>query len=254
MTTIVTRGHAGALQLPGESVHCVVTSPPYNCGIEYVGYNDSEPWNRYVLDLVHPAANEIARVLVPGGRAWVNVPTNGPADENGRRMNVAHAWEGALYGAGLKYRDTIVWKQDAHDGGTQWGSWLRPSAPNLRGEYEVILCFFKGNWTRDRPSDVSSNYIGPRHALGGDWTDLCRNVWTLPSIRSKFSPAPFPIELPARAIRLSTWPGEVVLDPFGGSGTTAEAADILGRVGISIDVSAEQTRITKDRLTTVFGG
>lgn len=254
MTIIVSQGHAGALQLPDESVHCVVTSPPYNCGINYSDYVDRKEWHSYWYDIVAPAASEITRILVPGGRAWVNVPVNGPPDGKGRRMNVAHMWEGELAHAGLFYRDTIVWKQDAHDGGTQWGSWLRPSAPNLRGEFEVILCFFKGTWTRERPAEVPAGYTSPRHQLGGDWTDLCRNVWTLPSIRSKFSPAPFPIELPARAIRLSTWPGEVVLDPFGGSGTTAEAADILDRVGISIDVSATQTRITKDRLTTLFGG
>lgn len=251
MTIIVSRGHAGALQLPDESVHCVVTSPPYNCGIEYEGYNDQRAWSEYVRSLVVPASREIERVLIPGGRAWVNVPVNGPPDQFGGRMNVAGLWQNALQeGTRLRYRDTIVWKQDAHDGGTQWGSWLRPSAPNLRGEYEVILCFFKGHWTRPNPGAIEL----PRQDLGGDWTDLCRNVWTLPTVRSKFSPAAFPIELPARAIRLSTWPGEVVLDPFGGSGTTAEAADILGRVGISIDVSAEQTRITKDRLTNVFGG
>src|SRR5215213_4316886 len=140
MTACVLRGSATHLPLPNESVHCIVTSPPYNVGISYTGYNDDKSWNNYLYEIVIPAVHEMYRVLIPGGRAWINVPTNGPAMDNGKRESVAHLWERELRSRSrLWYRDTIIWKQDSHDGGTQWGSWLRPSAPNLRGDYEVIL-------------------------------------------------------------------------------------------------------------------
>ena len=66
--------------------------------------------------------------------------------------------------------------------------------------------------------------------------DLVRNVWTMrPERRRDDAPAPFPLALPARAIRLSTWPGELVVDPFAGSGTTMRAAEELGRPALGFD-------------------
>lgn len=231
----VVRGDATHLPLADESVHCVVTSPPYNVGIEYHDYDDHLPWSDY-FEMAQRSSNEMDRVLVPGGRAWVNVMPSVPVEGVPARLNLGRLWAQALHDAGLHYRDTVIWKQDSHDGGTAWGSWLRPSAPNLRGSYEIILCVFKHPYKRT-PPDALKGWQAPREELGGDWTDLCRNVWELqPARPNNDAPAPFPIELPARAIRLSTWPGEVVLDPFAGSGTSLRAASNLGRVGVGIDI------------------
>lgn len=253
MSTQVLQGNARALDdIPDESVHCIVTSPPYNCGVPYDGYEDALDWNEYEA-MGMAACREMHRVLVPGGRAWINVPPAVPHPTEPDRYDLEHAWKVYLFAAGLRYRDTIVWKQNSHDGGTAWGSWLSPSAPNIRGEWEAIISVFKGpDWKRN--ATTPGLLEQPRQGLGGDWTDMVRNVWDLPSVKRLYSAAPFPIELPARCIRLSTWPGETVLDPFGGGGTTAEAADLLGRHGISIDISAKQTAITRDRLTNLFGG
>ena len=258
---IVTQGDAANLPFPDDSIDCIVTSPPYNVGIEYAGYHDRKPWMEY-LKLATDACNEMARVLVPGGRVWLNVPAaipffNAEMKATPWRAAVADVWSSRLGEAGLSYRDTIAWIQDSHDGACAWGSWLSPSAPNLRGGWESILLWFKESddkrncWKRPAPPGYE-NWSAPRRELGGDWPDLCRNVWYLAPSRSKDSPAAFPLDLPARCIRLGTWPGQTVLDPFGGSGTTAEAAHVLGRVGISLDCSREQTRKTADRLTYLF--
>lgn len=255
---IVAQGDATALPFPDDSIDCIVSSPPYNVGIDYTDYGDRLPWEWYI-DIAVRAAEEMHRVLVPGGRVWLNVPPAIPfpaffdPTEKKRpdRANVAAMWWSALQQSGLWYRDTVAWIQDSHDGACAWGSWLQPSEPNLRGGWESILLFYKKVWHRT-PRPAWARWKAPRKELGGDWTDLCRNVWKMAPSRSKDSPAPFPLELPARAIRLSTWPQDVVLDPFGGSGTTAEAADILGRVGISLDVSETQTKATLDRLTNLF--
>jgi DNA modification methylase len=231
-------GDATKLPLADESVHCIVTSPPYNCGTEYEGYDDNMSWGEYI-QMVHAAAHEMERVLVPGGRAWINVaptvPFNGkPPDgydiQEGGRVSLALGWGKVLTDMGLTYRDTVIWLQGGHDGGTSWGSWKSPSAPNLRGGYEVVLLYFKGSWKRA--------HQGPRQPYQGeDWQDLVRNVWTIPPVRRKMG-APYPRELPRRCIVLSTWLGEVVLDPFGGTGTTVAAAEEAGRVGIGFDIGA----------------
>jgi site-specific DNA-methyltransferase (adenine-specific) len=245
---VIVRGDALRLPLADESVACVVTSPPYNVGMDYGDVTDLMSWAEYV-ELAMGACREMARVLVPGGRAWVNVMrtapeelTNGthsngePGKKGGHaigRVNLAGLWGAALEGAGLAYRDTVVWVQDSHDGACSWGSWEMPSAPNLRGDHEVILLFHKGPWLRTPPYGAEKW----RDKLG-NWETLCRNVWTLQSNpHDSHHPAPFPAELPRRCIRLSTWPGEVVLDPFAGTGTTLRVAEQLERVPIGIELS-----------------
>lgn len=250
---MIATGSAARLPLRDDSVACAVFSPPYNCGIAYRGYDDLRPWWEYV-NLVQDTVAELYRVVMPGGRVWVNVQHVVPWGSDGKRIDISYLWAHELR-QHFSYRDTIAWIQDAHDGGTAWGSWLSPAAPNLRGGWETILLYYKGTWNREAPHDPFGRNSDPmpRHDLGGDWTDLCRNVWTLPPERDRArSPAAFPIELPARCIRLSTWPGEIVLDPFGGSGTTAAAAQVLGRECVSIDLSPQQSQIAADRLNTIF--
>lgn len=247
--TTVRKGDATALPLKDESVHCVVTSPPYNVGIEYDGYDDQIDFIEYDR-MAAAASREMYRVLVPGGRAWVNVMQavpvqvndaavgDKPADE---RFPLGDLWLDALLSAGFHYRDTITWIQDSHDGACAWGSYRMPSAPNLRGCYEIILCVYKGKtWKRSPPAMKGWMEPAPPLSAVTPWTDLVRNVWTMrPERRSPGAPAPFPLELPTRCLRLSTWPGETVLDPFAGSGTTVRAARAWDRLGIGFDLGGE---------------
>lgn len=225
----------GLSHLIGQ-VPCVVGSPPYNVDIDYPAYRDFVPWPAYWMR-VRAWSRAIHDVLCDGGRAWIvvspSVPQR-PRQKSPDRVNLAAMWSAALVEAGLHYRDCITWVQDAWDGRCQWGSWLQPSSPNMRGSTELVLCYFKRFWARPAPARWKAEKM-PRHDLGGDWgTDLCRNVWSIPPAKGKG--APFPIELPARAIRLSTWPDEWVVDPWGGTGTTERAAEELGRSSVLVDV------------------
>lgn len=256
------RGSAADLPLPDESIPCIVTSPPYNVGIGYPGYEDRLPWSLY-WHRVRAWASEMTRVLEPGGRLWVVVaPTVPlvPGKPGGERVALGAAWTTALMGARLRYRDEITWRQQP-DGACAWGSFRQPSAPNVRGRHEVILCFYKPPYKREPPS-LAFRRTGQRDAytdpdfwppkdphwrdpdnltedgkrpsydpeihdveLGGPWTELVTNVWDLKQTTGKDRyPGSYPVELAARCIRLSTWPNEVVLDPFAGGGTTGEAA------------------------------
>jgi DNA methylase len=222
----------------------VVTSPPYNVGLTYEGdpTGDALPWPEY-WSLADAAGRLIGAALVPGGRAWVNTAVSVPEVTHSgghhsgrtgkRRVMLGHRWADVLeLGAGLALVDQVAWTS-VRGAGTAWGSWQSPSAPNLRGDYEVVTVACQGQWERPTPA----GHEGWRDQVGG-WPELCSTVWAInPEPRAGGHPAPFPVELAARCIRLSTWPGELVLDPFAGSGSTLLAARDLGRRAIGIEAS-----------------
>lgn len=190
-------------------------------------------------------------MLEPSGRIFLNVQPTVPrklGEQGSDRIDLAGLWADALYDAGLIYRDMIVWLQDSFDGACQWGSWLKPSSPNMRGSWEAILVFHAPPTWKREPRPVWKGWSGPRDELGGDWPDLARNVWKInpaPGAKKRkvdadYYPAAFPIDVPARCIRLSTWPNEVVCDPFAGGGTTGRAAEMLGRRSVLLDLAFNQ--------------
>lgn len=268
----VTIYHADICSLPvtrlpwTEAVACAVFSPPYNVGINYADHEDRMSWNEY-RSLASDTALLLEAAVGVGGRVWCNVMPNaperltngsydgGPGAKGGHevaRVDLTTIWGRRFAETGFSYRDTIVWQQDSHDGGCAWGSWESPSGPNLRGEWEAVLLYYRSPWLRTPPAGMEKW----RDKIGG-WQELCRNVWRLPPVHRSDHPAPFPEELASRAIRLSTWPGETVLDPFVGSGSTLVAAKALGRRAIGIELSeryCEQAarRLSQERFD--FGG
>jgi site-specific DNA-methyltransferase (adenine-specific) len=253
----------------------VVTSPPYNVGLGYEGddQGDALPWPDYWA-LAAEVAGLMARALVSGGRAWVNTAVSVPEGTGSvgprsgstakRRVLLANGWANALTAAGLDLVDQVAWSS-VRAGGTAWGSWQSPAAPNLRGDYEAVTVACRDGWERTPPPGAE----GWRDTLGA-WPALCSTVWHVPTVggrippgtntpgrRPTAHPAPMPVEVARRAIRLSTWPGETVLDPFAGSGTTLLAARQLGRQAIGIERSEAYCALTVDRLSQRaldFGG
>jgi site-specific DNA-methyltransferase (adenine-specific) len=253
---VILNADARRLPIADASVDCIIASPPYNAGIDYGEVSDILPWDEY-RDLAARAALETYRTLRENRRCWVNivpsVPTvprgpKGPADagwHSGRtrapRVNLLSLWSNALEQAGFEYQDTVSWPSPGRGGQTAWGSWKTPSAPNLRGEWEAVLIFSKGSWARETPP-AWHGWKDPDR-----WDPLVSNVWKMQTAQRNGHPAPFPEQLAARAIRLSTWPGEVVLDPFSGEGTTVKAAERLGRMGIGTDLSAAYCELAQAR-------
>jgi site-specific DNA-methyltransferase (adenine-specific) len=227
--------------LTDASVHLMVTSPPYNVGKDY---DEDSSLDEYLAFLRRVWA-EVYRVLVPGGRACVNVANLGRKPYIPLHAFIIQEW----LALGALMRGEIIWNKAASSAGsTAWGSWTSAANPTLRDVHEYILVFCKGRFGRaakDRASTVSKD----------DFLELTKSVWTFPteSARKVGHPAPFPVELPRRLIQLYTFAGDVVLDPFMGSGQTAIAAVQAGRHYVGYEISEEYARLAERRIRKSIG-
>jgi DNA modification methylase len=213
-------------ELPDCSVHLMVTSPPYNAGKEY----DADLSLEEYLALLGRVWKETQRVLVPGGRMCINVANLG------RKPYIPlHSFLIAdLLDLGFLMRGEIIWnKAGSASPSTAWGSWKSAANPTLRDVHEYILVFSKGTFKRENPAGR------PSTITRDEFLEYNKSVWTFLAepARKVGHPAPFPVELPRRLIQLYTFEGELVLDPFMGSGQTAIAALKCKRhyVGYEID-------------------
>ena len=224
-------------ELPDACVHLMVTSPPYNAGKEY----DQDLSLQAYLDMLHSVWLETLRVLAPGGRACINVANLG------RKPYIPlHAFiiEDML-DLGFLMRGEIIWDKGASaSASTAWGSWLSASNPTLRDVHEYILVFSKGAFGRKRPKRRKDTI------KKDDFLQNSKSVWTFPAVSARKigHPAPFPQELPARLIELYTFSGDVVLDPFMGSGTTALAALAAGRSYVGYETSKQYVLLAEERI------
>lgn len=255
---LVTIYHGSARdEWPGapSSAACVLFSPPYNVGIDYADHNDVMPWHDYST-LALDACMNAEKALVDGGRCWVNVTPVVPGspipagDHSGRsrnpRVSLIGIWTDALESSALGVWDYVAWTTPGRGPGCAWGSWASPAGPNMRGEWETVIASHKGTWQRDTPDAHKGWKDGD-----GDWIPLTSNVWRIqPEARGpEGHPAPWPTELAARIIRLSSWPSETVIDPFMGSGSTLVAARALGRKAVGIELSERYCEIAAKRLS-----
>lgn len=223
--------------LPDSSVHLMVTSPPYNVGKDY----DEDLSLGEYLEMLKRVWSEVFRVLVPGGRACINVANLG------RKPYIPlHAFMVRdLLDLDFLMRGEIIWDKGASSSAsTAWGSWQSASNPTLRDAHEYILVFSKGSYRRERIE-------GRRDTITRDeFLEFTKSVWAFAaeSARKVGHPAPFPLELPYRLIQLYTFEGEVVLDPFMGSGQTALAALKTGRHYVGYEINAEYVRLAEKRI------
>lgn len=223
-------------ELPDNSIHLVVTSPPYNVGKEY----DKDLTLEEYLEFLRRVWREVKRVLVPGGRLCVNIANLG------RKPYIPlHAYIiQDLISLGFLMRGEIIWNKASSGGAsTAWGTWQSARNPILRDIHEYILVFSKGSFSREsfgRKSTITRE----------EFLEFTKSVWTFPAESAKRvgHPAPFPVELPYRLIQLYTFEGDVVLDPFMGSGQTAIAAFKTKRYYIGYEVNPDYVTLAEGRI------
>lgn len=225
-------------ELPDNSVHLMVTSPPYNVGKDY---DDNLTLKEYRAFLKR-VWREVKRALVPGGRACINIANLG------RKPYIPlHAFivEDMLE-LELLMRGEVIWnKASSGSPSTAWGSWLSAKNPTLRDIHEYILVFSKGMFSRGntgRNSTISKE----------QFLEFTKSVWTFAAqpATKVGHPAPFPVELPYRLIQLYTFEGDVVLDPFMGSGQAAIAAITTQRRYVGYEIIEDYVRLAERRIET----
>jgi site-specific DNA-methyltransferase (adenine-specific) len=220
-------GDARALPLADGSCHLIVTSPPYNAGIKYDAYHDWLPWEDYWHGLIEPAVTECYWPI----------------------MLSTHVWP-LLERVGFLPREQLIWLKASREdqittNSTAWGTFASAQNPVLRATVEPIFIASKNSHSREAgESDITPD----------EFKAWSRNAWTIPAYLHPNGdhPATFPIELPRRLIKLYSYVGDTVCDPFMGSGTTLWAAKLNGRQAIGVDLSARYCARAADRCSQML--
>ncbi len=223
---------------PG-SIDLIVTSPPYNVDIKYNSHDDKLSYRDY-LEFSKRWLTRCYEWLKDDGRFCLNIPL----DKNkGGQQSVGADFTTIAKQIGFKYHSTIIWNEGNISRRTAWGSWMSASAPYVIAPVELIVVLYKKRWKKtsgSKKSDITREEFM-------EWTN---GLWTFSGESKKKTghPAPFPIELPKRCIKLFSFVGDTVLDPFMGSGTTLIASYKLNRIGIGIEIDKGYCKLAVDRL------
>ena len=242
-------------EVPDNSVGLVVTSPPYFAGKAYEAAlgEDHIPAD-YVtyLDMLRDVFAECVRVLEPGGRIVVNVANLGRRPFRSLAADVTDILQDDL---GLLLRGEVVWmKQRGSSGNCAWGSYRSPTNPVLRDTTERLVIASKARFDR-------ALSVGKREKLGlpfestvpaDEFMEATLDVWEIsPESATRVNhPAPFPVALVERCIHLYSFAGDLVLDPFMGSGSTAVAARRTGRRFLGFDTDPSYVALARERVRT----
>jgi len=227
------------LDLMEHSVDLIVTSPPYNVGIQYNSHDDAISYDDY-LKWTEKWLEKAFRVIKSDGRMCLNIPL----DKNkGGQQSVYADITTIAKKIGWKYHSTIIWNEGNISRRTAWGSWRSASAPYVIAPVETIVVLYKETWKKKKKgkSDITK----------GEFVEWTNGLWTFSGESKKKigHPAPFPIELPRRCIKLFSYVGDTVLDPFLGSGTTVIVANKLKRKAIGIEIDEKYFELAIKRIS-----
>lgn len=226
-------------EIPFNSIDLIITSPPYNLDINYSLHNDKENYRDY-LEFTSEWLSKCLKLLKNDGRFCLNIPL----DKNkGGQQSVYSDITSIAKKVGWKYHSTIIWNEGNISRRTAWGSFMSASAPYVIAPVEVIVVFYKNSWKKTSGSLQSD--IDKKDFMS--WTN---GLWTFngESKKKVGHPAPFPIELPKRCIKLFSYVDDIVLDPFMGSGTTLIAAYLNQRKSIGVDIDKNYCELALKRL------
>lgn len=227
-----------------QFIDLIVTSPPYNVGIDYNSNNDELSYQQYL---------EFSKKWMSNCYKWSNTQArfllNIPLDKNkGGHKSVGSDLTKIAQDVGWKYHSTIVWNEGNISRRTAWGSWLSASAPYVIAPVELIVILYKEQWKKTRGTKKSD--ITKQEFM--DWTN---GLWTFNGESKKKigHPAPFPKELPYRAIKLFSYQDDIIFDPFSGSGTTLIVAANTKRRAVGLDIDENYCELAKTRIINEVG-
>lgn len=240
-------------QIEDKSVQLIITSPPYwqlkDYGTEdQIGFNDS--YEEYInnLNLVWKECN---RVLADGCRLCINIGDQfARSVYYGRYKVIPIRTEIIRFceSLGMDYMGAIIWQKtttmNTSGGGAIMGSFPYPRNGILKMDYEFILLFKKlGKPPKPTPEQKASSKMTKE-----EWNRYFSSHWNFNGVKQLGHIAMFPEELPKRLIKMFSFVGETVLDPFAGSGTTSLAAKHLGRNSIGYEINKEFAPVIREKL------
>ncbi len=239
--------------LPDGSVALVVTSPPYFAGKEYeedLGRGQVPTSYGEFLEMLRDVFSVCVRKLEPGGRIAVNVANLGRKPYRSLSADVIGILQDDL---GLLLRGEVIWqKGEGAAGNCAWGSFRSAANPVLRDVTERVIIASKGRFDRARstPHRAAAGLPYENTLTSDEFMSATLDVWRIEaeSARRVNHPAPFPVQLPERLIHLYTFQGDVVLDPFMGSGSALVGAVRTGRRGVGYDTDPAYVRTARQRV------
>ena len=245
---ILNKDNKSIPEVADESVHLAVTSPPYFNAREYSTWATVDD---YIEDMTKSFA-EVFRVLKPGRKFCLNISDLPEKGESGVRWIPLgpHLLLAALK-AGFELVDRVLWYKTPIKG-FQYGSLPYPPSPLICDSMEYVYILRKPN-----KGKVSYEHVSPLQKEASRlkreiYAEYTKQIWTLRRVRLKGNEeghiAPFPYDIPERCVRLYSFVGETVLDPFAGSGTTAQAAIRNRRNSVMVEQEKSYIKIMKNKL------
>lgn len=226
-------------QLPDNCIDLIFTSPPYNFGLDYENHQDGVDWEKY-FEKLFSIFKECIRVLKYGGRIIVNVQ---PLFSD--YVPIHHIISNFFMENKLIWKGEILWdKHNYNCKYTAWGSWKSPSNPYLKYTWEFLEIFCKGDLKHegdDKMADITADEFKK-------WVYAKWDIQPEYNMKKYGHPAMFPEELVERVLKLFSFKGDIILDPFNGVGTTTAVAKKLSRNYLGIDISKEYCKKAEERL------
>jgi len=240
-------------EVSDESIHLIITSPPYWQLKDYgngsqIGFDDS--YEDYINNL-NLVWNGCHRVLHKGCRLCVNIGDQfARSAYYGRYKVIPIRTEIIKFceTVGFDYMGAIIWQKvttcNTTGGATIMGSFPYPRNGILKIDYEFILVFKK----HGIPPNVNRDIKEKSKLTIEEWNDFFAGHWNIPGEKQDKHLAVFPEEIPRRLIKMFSFVGDTVLDPFLGSGTTSLAAKNLERNSIGYEINADFIPVIKEKL------
>jgi len=250
--------------LPESCVDLIVTSPPYNVGIDYDTHNDRlsmEDYWQFTKDWL----SESYRILKDDGRIAVNIPYEVNVQDRGGRILFMSEFYQIMKNLGFKFFGLVDLDENSphRSKTTAWGSWMSPSAPYIYNPKECVILGYKKNHIKKVKGEPQwkGELVDLKQEDGSikqkmmyqdedkkEFMSLVYGQWEYFADTKQQTKATFSMDIPMKAIKILTYRNDLVLDPFAGSGTSLVAAEVSGRQWLGIELSENYTKVAKDRV------
>ena len=242
----------------------LVTSPPYNVNVSYDVYDDGRSMDDY-WEFTRQWLSESLRILKDDGRVAINVPIELNVQERGGRILFNAEFWMMMKEVGFKFFGMVDLTEDSPHRvrQTAWGSWMSASCPYIYNPKECIILAYKktnkkltkgeSQWKGvptevEQPDGTIKNKIMYQDEDKKDFMNLVFGRWEYFADTKSLTKATFSMDIPVKAIKILSYKNDIVFDPFMGSGTSAVAAEILGRRWLGIELSPNYTDIARKRV------